>query len=101
MEADHEVRLRVVERDSSDIKSSFRRIEEYLQTLTRIEEKQVGFGESVARSFKEIEKLERRLISVEIEIPALKEVRGWIITGVLGVMGLVGIALLALVVGIK
>lgn len=99
-ELDHEVRLRVVEKDSLDIKSSFRRIEEYLQTLTRIEERQVGFGDAVARSFKEIEKLEQRVMDIEVVIPGLKEVRGWIITGVLGIMGLLGTAVFYLVVHI-
>lgn len=95
---EHEVRLRLVERDNTDIKAYLKKLDGYFEAFVRIEEKQIGFGEAVGRAFAEIEKIDRRLTPIEQAFPGLKEVRGWIITGVLGIIGILGVAVIALVV---
>ena len=100
-EADHEVRLRMLEGNHDELQEAVKSIRDSLQSLVRLEERHIETKQSINRAFVELKSVDDRVKDIEIEIPALKEVRGWIITGVLGVMGLVGIALLTLVVGIK
>lgn len=95
---DQEVRLRLVERDNNDIKSYLKKLDGYFDAFVRIEEKQIGTGEAISRAFGEISKLDERVKPLELAFPGLKEVRGWIITGVLGILGLLGTAVLYLVI---
>lgn len=82
-------------------------IAETVQVLARIEERQMAAAEKLAEGaqlmrehedrLREVELavpegLHKRLGDIEQAMPQLKEVRRWIITGVLGVLGLVGLA---------
>ena len=82
-----------------------------LQSLVRIEERQISINERLAegaRTMREHEEqlkrielsipkeLYKRLSDIEIAMPGLKEGRKWLVAGVLGVLGMVGIALLQL-----
>jgi len=80
-----------------------------LQTLVRIEERQLH----VSKRFDEFsagatsreerlrqvelampENLDKRLSSIETTLPGLKELRKWVISGVLGGLGMMGAAIL-------
>lgn len=108
---DTETRLRLVEKDTTDIRQYIQKVDKNLETLTRVEERQVGYGEAVNRAFDAIEKLDammeagaerfdQRIRAIEVLIPGLQEVRGWIILGVLGICSLVFLALWALLLRI-
>jgi outer membrane murein-binding lipoprotein Lpp len=46
----------------------------------------------------DVQKLDDRMSAVEVQMPALIEMRGWGVKAILAVLGVVGLALLALVV---
>lgn len=83
-----------------------------MTTLVRIEERQQSTGERLAlgaQTFQDHEArirkvelevpggLDKRLSAIEVEMPALKEGRKWIVMGVLGGLGMMGAALFKLV----
>ena len=82
-------------------------ITEVLQTLVRIEERQIlttqrlsELGASAAKHDERLretelavpENLGRRLNTIEALMPGLKEMRTWVIGGVLGCLGMMGVA---------
>lgn len=75
------------------IEKTLEAISENLSKLAALEQKHVETREALGRAFTEIGEHNKRLRDVEAEMPTLKLVRGWVITGVLGVLGLLGLAL--------
>ena len=84
---------KVVERVSTAVES----IATSLSALTRLEERHEYTKQAMERAFSLIGKQDERLTKVELEMPSLKMVRGWVITGVLGIMGILGVAVVHLV----
>lgn len=87
-------------------------ITEALQTLVRIEERQIltgqRLGELATQNIKQEDRLRaielaipenlgRRVNTIESSMPGLKEMRGWVIGGVLGGLGMMGVAIANLV----
>lgn len=83
-----------------------------MSSLVRIEERQQATGDRLAmgaQTFQDHESrlrkvelavpdnLDKRLSVIEIALPGLKELRKWVIMGVLGGLGMIGAALLKLV----
>lgn len=90
-------------------------IAEALKVLSRIDVQQQTTAEAVGRSFAETDSLVRkmdehvkdnelkfskiddRLASVDVEMPGLKEMRRWAVTGIVAVLGMLGTSLVLLV----
>jgi len=87
-------------------------ITETLQSLVRIEERQIQTGSrlsDVAITLKDYddrlrvlekavpENLDKRLVSIETKMPGLSESRKWVVMGVLAGVGMIGAALVHLV----
>lgn len=84
---------KVVERVSTAVES----IAISFNALTRLEERHEYTKQAMERAFESIGKQDERITKMELEMPSLKMVRGWVITGVLGIMGILGVAVLHLV----
>lgn len=84
---------RVVERVSTAVES----IDESLKTLTRLDVKHEEVNKSVDRAFVSLKDHETRIRTVETEMPTLKLIRGWVITGAIALIGLVGISIVNMV----
>ena len=80
-------------------------ITEALRSLVRIEERQLATGDRLAQGSQTFqdhetrlrkieiavpENLDKRLSSIEVSMPGLKESRGWVIAGVLGGLAMMG-----------
>lgn len=65
--------------------------------LVVIDERHVEMKETFSRAFNTLESHDRRLRDVELQMPILLLVKGWVIAGVMGIMSLVGIACWAVV----
>lgn len=72
-------------------------IGESLHVLTRLEESQGNVVEKLKEGSMRMSDHERRLQIVEQELPGLRELRKWVIAGVLAGVGMVGAALFKLV----
>lgn len=88
-------------------------ITEALQSLTRIEERQIGTQERLRQGneqFKDLEKRVRalelsmpthaddRLAKIEAYMPGLIELRKWVMLGSISTLGLIGVAIIRMVV---
>lgn len=78
------------------IEKTLESLADNIKALTTLEQKHLETRESINRSFKAIEAIEARTRAIEVEMPTLKLVRGWVITGILGILGLLGVALFKL-----
>ncbi len=78
------------------IEKTLEALADNIKQLTTLEQKHLETRESINRSFKAIEAIEARTRAIEVEMPTLKLVRGWVITGTLGILGLLGVALFKL-----
>ncbi len=87
-----------VKDDITDIKTVLGTMSTNLQGITRIEERQIGVVSAIERSETTHEDHDKRLSSIEKELPGLREMRSWVIKGVsvgvtalvLGISSLVG-----------
>lgn len=83
-------------------------VQEIAQNTTQIAQLEVRHSETrdgLTRAFGEIEKLQKkdtdadtRLKAIEVEMPGLKETRGWVTRAMLAIIAVVGLAVVALVV---
>lgn len=73
-------------------------IGESLHVLTRLEESQGNVVEKLKEGSIRMSDHERRLQIVEQELPGLRELRKWVIAGVLAGVAMVGTALVKLVI---
>jgi hypothetical protein len=78
------------------IEKTLQAISDNLAQLATLEHKHIETRDALARAFKQQEKFDERLRSVEYEMPALKMVRKWVIGGVVGMSALIGMELLKL-----
>lgn len=80
----------------ASIEETLASINETLRTLTSLEAKHMETRSALERAFNEIAKHEDRLRSIELELPTLKLIRGWVIAGVISCVSMLGITLLKL-----
>lgn len=73
-------------------------IGESLHVLTRLEESQGNVVEKLKEGSMRMSDHERRLQVVEQELPGLRELRKWVIAGVIAGVSMVGVALMKLVI---
>jgi len=98
MTPDQELRMRMLETNHNELKDAVTAIKDSLQSLVRLEAHHTDTREAIGRAFKEIECMEARIHTIELDMPGLRELRGWCITAALGTISIVGIALLYLVI---
>lgn len=75
----------------ASIEETLASINETLRTLTSLEAKHMETRGALERAFTEIGRHEERLRSIELELPTLKLIRGWVIAGVVSCTSLLGI----------
>ena len=78
------------------IENTLKAISDNLSQLATLEQKHIETRDALNRAFASVEKIDVRVKHIEIEMPTLKLVRGWIISGVLGIVGLLAIMLFKL-----
>ena len=69
-----------------------------ISLLVRIDERQVAIAERLQLGAATMQKHEERLSSIEAAMPGLKEMRTYVVAGVVAGAGMIGAALLKLVV---
>ena len=73
-------------------------IAENVKVIAVLEERHAETSRAIERAFQVMKEIEVRVRVVEVELPGLKEIRQWVMTGVLTTVGFVGAAVVALVV---
>lgn len=105
----HEMRLTMLERDRDEFRVSIKEISDSLKALVRLEERHAETREAVIRIWNAIreneesckkrsDQLEREIKSINEHMPGLKEMRKWLVTGVMGIIALVFLAILGMVI---
>jgi hypothetical protein len=96
---------RILELSLDHIRSDLARLQEgvaavaaSLQVLPAIQQAQITTQAEMRRGAQVMERHEERLQSIERDLPGLRELRKWVITGVLGGIGMMGLALGKLVI---
>lgn len=90
------VQMGALRDDVREVKDTMREMARSLEQLVRIEENQKEMRSSIVRAFDEI-KINRsridltdgRVSLIENQLPGLRELRRWVIAGVLGALGMV------------
>lgn len=77
----------------STIEQTLRVVSENLERLAAIEQRHIETREAMGRLMTNHDKLDDRVRSVELEMPTLKLIRGWVIAGVIGCAALLGLTL--------
>lgn len=93
-----EYRVSQLEGAIGEIKSAVKSIDASLQSLARLEARHAETRDALERAFDGIKELkdvdikdhETRLREIEENMPTVKLVRNWVITGVLGVLAMSG-----------
>jgi hypothetical protein len=80
----------------SMIEKTLEAIRDNLTQLAQLEQKHIETREALGRAFAAIEGQDGRLRTVEQEMPTLRLVRGWVISGVIGIMGLLAVTVFKL-----
>jgi len=93
-----ERRLTRVEDAVVEIRESTKQIATAVQQLALLEAHHAETRSGLTRAFAAIKEQNDRLMAIEVHMPGLKELRKWVISGVLAVCGTVGLAIVALVV---
>lgn len=82
--------------DVREVKSTMREMARSLEQLVRIEEQQKDMRSALGRAFEEIDKergkrdaVEKRVAAIEHVMPGLRELRGWVIAGVISGVGMI------------
>ena len=68
-----------------------------ISLLVRVDERQVAIAERLQAGAVTMQKHEDRLTAIETAMPGLKEMRRWVIGGILAGIGMIGAAVLKLV----
>lgn len=80
-----------------EVKNAVKSIDQSLRTLASLEVKHEETRNGLNRAFESISDHEDRMRLMEVEMPTLKMVRGWVIAGVIGIMGTFGVSILHLI----
>lgn len=75
------------------IEETLKAMRENLVQLTALEQKHLETREALERAFKEIRTNDERVRVIEVEMPTLKLIRGWVIAGVVGCAALLGVTM--------
>ena len=104
-EQQHETRLQSLENGYTMLSSEYTRlndaivkISESLVQLVVIQEQNKSIMQCIERQSSTIDSLDRRLDAIEVHMPALLELRTWVLTGLGLIVSAVLIALVALVI---
>lgn len=74
------------------IEDTLERVSETLGKLAVLEQRHIETREAIERSFSEIKALNERMRVVELDMPMLRQIKNWIVSGVVAVVGVVGMA---------
>lgn len=80
------------------IEKTLQAIAESLDRLATLEAQHSQTRETLGRFFNAIEKYDDRVARIEREMPTLKLIRGWVISGVISLIGLVALMIAKLFV---
>ena len=101
----HETRLQKLEnghdmlsRDYSRLNDAIVKISESLMQLVVIQEQNKSIMQFIEHQSSTIDSLDRRLNAIEVHMPALLELRTWVLTGLGLIVSAFFIALIALVI---
>jgi len=101
----HETRLQNLEnghnilvRDYTRLNDAIVKISESLVQLVVIQEQNKSIMQCIEHQSSIIDSLDRRLDAIEVHMPALLELRTWVLTGLGLILSMVVVALIALVV---
>ena len=104
-EQQHETRLQSLEngytmlsRDYTRLNDAIVKISESLVQLVVIQEQNKSIMQCIERQSSTIDSLDRRLDAIEVHMPALLELRTWMLTGLGLIVSAVLMALVALVI---
>jgi hypothetical protein len=91
--------------DVGDMRLSLQGMQRAMEALVRIDEQQINMRSSIGRAFDEVreerqkrEALDSRLHLLEVDAPSYKELRRWVVGGVLTGVAMLAAALLKVVV---
>lgn len=90
-------RLAALERGLEANTAVLRDVSLALNRLAVLEEKHLETREAQGRAFARIEDHERRLQAIEVALPQLKEIRAWVVRGILAGLGMIGLGVAKLV----
>ena len=88
----------MLSRDYSRLNDAIVKISESLTALVVIEEQNKSIMQCIERQSTTIEKLDGRIDAIEVHMPALLELRNWVLTGLGLIISAVVVAMIALVV---
>ena len=91
-------RLTVVESAIEEIRDATKSIAESVRSIAVLEERHAQTSQAMARIFEAMKDVEARLRPIENDMPGLREIRRWVVGGVLSITSIVGAAIVALVV---
>lgn len=74
------------------IEDTLEKVSETLGKLAVLEQRHLETREAIERSFSEIKALNERMRAVELDMPMLRQIKNWIVSGVVAVVGVVGMA---------
>jgi len=103
-----DLRLNMLEEAYQEVKLAVKSIAVSLNTLTTLEVRHAETRESLNRAFSQMESnrleqkeknadYEKRLRAIEEQMPTIKMIRNWVVTGVLGTVSIIGVAAIVLV----
>ena len=75
-----------------DVRNSVRSIDASLKSLTRLEDNHAQTRETMSRVFEALEDHNKRIRTIENELPILKLIRNWVISGVIGAVSLAAVS---------
>ena len=94
-----------VKNDLGEMRASLSAMQRAMEALVRIDEQQINMRSSIGRAFDEVreerqkrEAVEVRLHLLEVDAPSYKELRRWVVGGVLTGLAMLAAALLKVVV---
>lgn len=89
------IKVGVVSSDVAEIKTTVRDLSQTLGRIVVMEERQMQLNHTVERAFKEIEKIDRRVDTLEQQAPLNKQATNWAEKTLTGVFGIAVLVLLA------
>lgn len=93
-----EMQLGFIRENTAETRASLNSIADKLQVLPAMQQAQVNIQMELQRGTQLMADHEKRLQTVERDMPGLKELRRWVIAGVVAGVGMVGTALFKLVI---